>query len=221
MTEHIDQLEEDYPEKLEKNAKVWSDELLSVAKSSKWLHNETFDMFHSFMMKIVFLCKRGGLDVELGVSFLSARKNESAEQDHNELIKLISFIVTARNDTLCLEVNDSKTSTWHAGAAFAAHAGMRSCIGSAFTLGKGSITSGSSAQKRNTRSSVESETNGADEKIAKIAWTKKFADAQGWRFRCNAIMQDNASAIELLNDRRESAGKRTRYLVMRIFMQKS
>ena len=79
-------------------------------------------------------------------------------------------------------------------AAFAVHAGMRSHTGSIFTLGKGSIISGSSIQKRNARSSRESEINGVDDKIAKIIWTKKFVDHQGWDIKCNVIMQDNTQA---------------------------
>ena len=93
MTEHVDQMKEGFPEKLEKNTKAWSDELFSVDKNSKRLCNEKSDMFHSFVMKIMFLCKRGRPDVELGVSFLSTRTSESTEQDCNKLIKLLSFII--------------------------------------------------------------------------------------------------------------------------------
>ena len=88
------------------------------------------------------------------------------------------------------------------------HEDMRSHASSIFTLGKGSIISGSSIQKRNARSSRESEINGVDEKISNIKWTKKFVDHQGWDIKCNAIMQDNASTIKLLNNGRESSGKR-------------
>ena len=69
MTEHAHQLEEDFPEKVEKNAKAWSDKFFSVDKKSKRLCSENFDVFHSFVMKKMILCKRGRPDVELGVSF--------------------------------------------------------------------------------------------------------------------------------------------------------
>ena len=79
---------------------------------------------------------------------------------------------------LCLEVDDSETLTWCVDAAFDARADMRIHASSVFALGR-SIISRSSIQKRNACISVESETNGADDKIEKIAWTKKFADHQG------------------------------------------
>ena len=68
------------------------------------------------------------------------------------------------------------------------------------------------------RSSAESEMNGADDKIAKITWTKKFADDQGWVVEHSFIAQDDASTIKPLSDGRESAGKRTINLDMRFFM---
>lgn len=82
-----------------------------TGKNSKWLCNEKSDAFHSFAMKIVFSCQTGRLDVELGVSFLSTRISESAEQDYNKSIKLLSFDIATRNDMSCLEVDDSKTLT--------------------------------------------------------------------------------------------------------------
>ena len=62
VTEHVDQMKEDFPEKLGKNTKAWSDKLFSVDKNSKELCNEKSDTFHSFVMKIMFLCKRGRID---------------------------------------------------------------------------------------------------------------------------------------------------------------
>ena len=70
-----------------------------------------------FCNKKMFLYKRVRLDVELGVSFMSARTSKPTDQDCNKLVKLLSFIATARDDSLCLEVDDSKTLTWHVDAA--------------------------------------------------------------------------------------------------------
>ena len=84
----------------------------------------------------------------------------------------------------------------------------------------GSIISGSSIQKRNARSSNESEINRVDDKIAKIIWTKKVVDHQGWGTKWNVSIQDNTSRIKLLNTGRERAGKRIRHLDTRLFYVK-
>ena len=52
-----------------------------VDKNSEGLCEEKSDAFHSFVMKIMFLCKRSRPDVELGVSFLSTRTSETTEQE--------------------------------------------------------------------------------------------------------------------------------------------
>ena len=54
----------------------------------------------------------------------------------------------------------------------------------------------------------------------KIKLTKKFVDAQDQGFKCNDVMQDNTSTIKSLSDGRESAGKRTMHLDMRLFYVK-
>ena len=100
MTNYVDQMKEDFLEKLEKETKDWSGKFFSVDKNSKRLCTEKSDTFHSFVMKIMFLCKRGQPDVELSIIFLSARTSKSAEHDYNKLIRLLSFIVTNRNDAI-------------------------------------------------------------------------------------------------------------------------
>ena len=93
----------------------------------------------------------------------------------------------------------------------------RSCS-RGFTLGRGSILTGSSIQKRNARSSKGSEKNGVNDKISKIVWTKKFVDHQGWDIKCIIIFHHNTSTINLMNNDRESSGKRTRHFdIIRLF----
>ena len=53
---------------------------------------------------------------------------------------------------------------------------MKGHTGSIFSLGHRRIDTGSTEQKINSRSSTEAELVGADDKISKIAWTKKFPE---------------------------------------------
>ena len=48
------------------------------------------------------------------------------------------------------------------------------------TLGFGSITSVSTEQKANARSSTEAEMNAGDDIISKVLWSKLFIKAQGF-----------------------------------------
>ena len=96
MTEHAHQMKEDFPEKLERETKVWSGDLFSVENKSKRLCEEKSDSFHSFAMKIIFLCKRGRMYAELGVGFLSTRTSEYSEQDHNKLLRFSSSLLETK-----------------------------------------------------------------------------------------------------------------------------
>jgi hypothetical protein len=62
------------------------------------------------------------------------------------------------------------------------------------TLGQGAITSISTKQKINTRSSTEAELVSTDDIISKVIWTKHFIEAQGHKVDQNIIHRDNQSA---------------------------
>ena len=74
---------------------------------------------------------------------------------------------------------------------------MKSYTGAIFTLRKGVIFSDSIKQKVNFRSTIESELVGVDNKIAKVTWTKRFIECQGFKIKLNVIYQDNESTLKL------------------------
>ena len=59
---------------------------------------------------------------------------------------------------------------------FVVYCDMKSHPGSTFTLGKGSISSSSTTEKINSRSSTEGELIGIDDKISKVIWTKNLIE---------------------------------------------
>ena len=118
---------------------------------------------------------------------------------------------------LTLEADDNQALYWCIDASFSVHSDMKSHTGSIFTLGKGSISSSSTKQKVNSRSTTESELNGVEDKISKVIWTKKIIEAQFFKVKLNMIYQDNTFTIKLLNDCRLSAGKRTCHFYIRLF----
>jgi hypothetical protein len=86
-----------------------------------------------------------------------------------------------------------------------------------FTMGKGAISGRSTKQKVNSRSSMESELIGVDDKIAKVLWTKRFLEWQEFLVKLNSIYQDNTSTIKLERNGKESSGKRTRHFDIKYF----
>jgi hypothetical protein len=69
----------------------------------------------------------------------------------------------------------------------------------------------------NSRSLTEAEVVAADEVVGAMLWTKLFLQAQGYTVADNILYQDNRSAILLEENGRQSAGKRSRHLNIRLF----
>jgi hypothetical protein len=188
----------------------WTEKLLKVQKDAKKLEEERHSIFHTYVMKAIFLCKRARPDIDQAITFLSSRVKDANEGDWNKLLRVLSFLRGTINDVLKLEADDTNTLTWYIDAAFTVHADMKSHTGAVFTMGKGAIVvSCSTKQKVNSRSSTESELIGMDDKIAKILWTKRFLEWQEFLVKLNIIYQDNTSTIKVEENGKESLGKRT------------
>jgi hypothetical protein len=149
---------------------------LKVQKDAKKLKEEWRSIFHTYVMKAMFLCKRARPDIDQAIIFLSLRVKDANEGDWKKLLRVLSFLEGTIEDVLKLEADDTNTLTGYIDAAFAVHADMKSHTGAVFTMGKGAIIGSSTKQKVNSPSSTESELIGVDDKIAKILWRKRFLE---------------------------------------------
>ena len=118
---------------------------------------------------------------------------------------------------ITLEADDSRVIKWWVDAPFAVTHDMRSQSGGTMTLGKGSVTSSSTPQRINTRSSTEAELVGASDFLPQVLWTRYFLNKQGYGVKENVLYQDNQSAMVLERNRRASSGKRTRHINVRYY----
>ena len=160
-------------------------------------------IYHTYVMKSIFLCKRARPDVEPAVSFLSTRTTKSDETDWGKLVRTLGFLKGTRDEILTLEADDIQILTWCVDAVFAVHPDMKSHTGMVFTLEKGEIIS-SSTQKVNARSSTESELVASDNKLGKIISTKFFMEHQDFKIKVNLIYQGNTNTMKLQNNGRLS-----------------
>ena len=150
--------------------KPWNDKLYKNDITSKQLDEDRRATFHTFVMKTLFLTKRGRPDINTAIGYLGTRVKEPNELDWKKLLKLLGFLKGSVKDILTLEADDTQTLYWYSDAAFAVHPDMRSHTGAVFTLGKGAIYSASTKQKVDARSSTESELVAVDDMISKVMW---------------------------------------------------
>ena len=75
----------------------------------KKLSYEKNKIFHTFVMKLMFLCKLVPLNIFPGVLFLSGRVREPNENYYFKLVKIIIFLNSTIDDMLTLEADNFQT----------------------------------------------------------------------------------------------------------------
>jgi hypothetical protein len=216
MQYYIDSMVESFPYEIKDQAYPWNANLFRIDNKVEELDAEKSKLLHTFVMKMMFLCKRGRPDIEPAISFLSSRVTSPVIGDWNKMLRVMGYLKATKEIILTIETNNEKQLTWYVDAAFAVHDKMKSQTGAMLTTGKGMILCSSTKQKNNSRSSTEAELNGLDDKVAKILWCKLFLDSQGVE-SVTKIMQDNQSTIKLTLNGKESSGKRTRHFDIKLF----
>jgi hypothetical protein len=129
----------------------------------------------------------------------------------------MAFLKETQDDVLTLELGNEQKIEWFVDAAFAVHPDFKGHTGAVSTLGRGAITSVSTKQKANARSSTEAELLGIDDVISKVLWAKRFIEAQGFELDKTLIYRDNTSSMKLEQNGRASASKRTRHFHIKYF----
>jgi hypothetical protein len=218
MTEYVKSMVEEFPKELDGKAKFpWTEKLFKVDEKSKKLSTEQAKTFHTFVMKGMFVGKRGRQDIQPGIAYLTTRVKEPNENDWSKLVKIMNFLKRTWRCVATLEADDSQSIYWWIDAAFAVHRDYKGHTGAYMSLGKGAVTSVSTKQKVNTRSSTEAELVGINNLISKVLWTKRFLESQGFEIKLNLIYRDNTSSMKLEENGRASASKRTRHFDIKYF----
>ena len=180
------------------------------------LDDETSQYFHTMTAKLLFLAKRARPDLLQAVAFLTTRVTGPDVDDYKKLSRVIKYLRSDPHLALTLEADNTHVVKWWIDASFAVHPDMKSHSGGTMSMGKGSVYSGSTRQKLNTKSSTEAELVGVDDFMPMIVWTRYFLEAQGYSVKCE-LLQDNQSSILLEKNGRASSGKRTRHINIRYF----
>ena len=163
------------------------------------------EIFHTFVAKNLYLCKRGRPDIQVAVAFLCTRVKSPTQEDWHKLLRLMRYLKGTPDRVLTLGIKGAGIMKWYADAAFAVHPDMKSHTGYNMTWGTGSVISASRRQKLNTKSSCEAELVAADEAVSPLMWTKLFLQEQGYNPTI-VLQQDNTSAIKLEKNGKSSSG---------------
>jgi hypothetical protein len=194
--------------------------LFDIDEEGTPLGNEDRDNFHSIVAKLLYVSKRGRLDIQLAIAFLCTRVACSTEKDWIKLKRVLEYLNGTLDEFLVLGADDiCMMKTW-VDASYAVHPDMKSHTGGVVSFGKGAVMSKSSKQKLNTKSSTEAELVGASDYLPYPIWAKKFLESQGYIMRENVFYQDNQSTIRFAKNGRKSCGPNSRHIDIRYFFIK-
>ena len=218
MTKYVKGMIDDFPFKLTGVSECpWNENLFKVDPNANVLNNERAAIFHTFVMKGMFLCKRGRQDIQPGIAFLTTRVSKPTENDWKKLIKIMKFLKTTQEVVTTVSMDESNTIKWYIDAAFGVHKDLKSQTGAVMTLGNGILSSISTKQKVNSRSSTEAEFIAVDDVISKVLWTRLFLENQGLKIAMNIIYRDNQSSMKMELNGKSSSGKRTRHFNIKYY----
>jgi hypothetical protein len=194
--------------------------LFDVNEDAVLLSKHKAEVFHSIVVKLLYVSMRVRMDILLAVVFLCTRVLKCTVQDEEKLKRILEYL----NGTLDLQYTVGanhlgKLRTW-VDASYPVHPDMRSHTGSVMSFGTGGILCKSTKQKINTKSSTEAELVGASDYLPNTLWVKMFMEAQGHEIIENAFEQDKESAIKLETNGRMPAGPKSRHINIRYFFIK-
>jgi hypothetical protein len=138
-------------------------DLFMVNDTSGLLTAEDRETFHSVVAKLLYVSKRGRLDIQLAIAFLCTRVSCSTEEDWAKLKRVLEYLNGTLDDILVIGADDIGIMKTWVDASYAVHKDMKSHTGGVVSFGRGAIMSKSSKQKLNTKTSTEAELVGASD----------------------------------------------------------
>ena len=215
MIDYIQNMLKEFPVKFKKGDTAVNPATGDMFKSdnSKKLNEQERELFHRFVAKALFLCKRARVDVQPIVAVLCTRVKSPGKNDWSKLVRMTKFLNGTMNDKLTLSAGKGVHNIeWYIDTAFAVHPDFKSHTGRVmmFEEGKGGVENVSTKQKLNTDSSTTAEVVGVHDVLPLVLWTKLFLEEQGYKVESNKVYQDNKSTILLAKNGKKSSSKRTR-----------
>ena len=137
--------------------------------------------------------------------------------DKQKLIRVIQYVRSTPDLGINLEASKNVSIISYVDASYGVHDDLKSHTGFTVGIGKGPISSKSSTQKINTKSSTEAELVGISDSIGHVIWLRNFLICQGYKDVGPAVLgQDNMSTIQLVKNGQANSDA-TRHIAIRFF----
>jgi hypothetical protein len=218
MKDYLKEAIADFGEDIVKSAATPAKrDLFDINDDSPALPDKKREIFHSVVAKLLYVSKRGRLDIQLATAFLCTRVSCSSGQDWEKLRRLLMYVRGSLDEFLVLGADDLTIMNTWVDASYAVHKDFKSHTGGAVSFGRGAVMCKSAKQKLNTKSSTEAELVGASDYLPYPIWGKRFLKGQGYYLKENIFHQDNQSTMQFEKNGRKSCGPNSRHIDIRYF----
>ena len=174
-------------------------DLFHVGDENKPLNEGEAKVFHTFVARLLYLCKRARPDIQLAVLYLCTRVKGPNVSDKRKLDRVIGFLKRTQNRKrrICGS-GDASRLKGYIDSAFSSHDDGSGHTGMVVMWGDTCVMTVCKKQKIATKDSTEAELVGMSDSFAKLEWAHDFIVALGEKLREPIIYQDNMSAITLV-----------------------
>jgi hypothetical protein len=123
MMKYVENMINEFPVKLGKKdvAKMPAgDNMFNLGTGTK-LDTKRSKIFHTFVAKGFFLCKRARPDIQQAILVLCTRVKDPNQADWEKLMRVMKYLNGTRNEYLTQSAKDLRVVKWYMNASFAVH----------------------------------------------------------------------------------------------------
>jgi hypothetical protein len=138
MTKYVKNMLNNFPVKLGRKdvAKTPArDNLLNLGTGAK-LDTKRLEIFHTFVAKRLFLCKRARPDIQQAILVLCTRVRDPNQADWEKLMRVMNYLNGTWEENLTLSADNLRVVKWYVDASFVVHPDFKSHTGAMMTLGE-------------------------------------------------------------------------------------
>jgi len=176
MSGYISEAITDFGEELKAVTTPARSDLFNVDETAKRLPKPKQKLFHSIVMKLMYVALHSRCNIHSTVGFLSTRVISLTVQDWMKLRRLICYLYGTRYEISFLGAINLHTMYMSIDVLYATHDDCKSHTGGASTYSIGVVSSRSSKQKLNTTNTTECELVGISDCLPKVLSHQRFME---------------------------------------------
>ena len=174
-------------------------DLFQLVEGDECLNERDSKIFHTFVARLLYLCKRARPDVQLAELFLCTHVKQPKKSDRHKLDRMIGFLkhTKERKCRIC-GTGGLRVLKGYIDSALSAHNDGKGHTSMVMMWGDTCILIICCKQKISTKDSTEAELVGISDSFEKLEWAYDFIVALKEKVKEPVIYQDNMSTITIV-----------------------